>query len=243
MASHRASVFAGAGRERTRRCRRRGLGMGCGLRNVGAVSLKRGRSVALRTEFVYFREPRIVLGRIGMLARAHGGHLYFHAGEAEDAPRNLVGVVAVLQPRHERAVRAVNDNDARSFSFEQFYNGLSFLVEVEGKTREPDAVKQPLKNRGHTYPPVGVEDDQIVRPPYVLLHGHEIRFERLYLAVSLVQNGIEFQLADIEPLYLVARCARGALVGVGKLAGESREIGMPDEYKNLTAGNHGASVA
>src|SRR3989344_1514800 len=178
-----------------------------------------------------------------MFARPHGGHLYFHAGKAEDAARNLVGVIAVLQQRHEGAVRAVNDNDARCFSFQKFYHGVGFFIEMKCESGKPDAVKQTLKNRGNTYPPIGVEDDQIVRPPYVLLHGHEIRFERLYLAVSLVQNGIEFQLADIEPLYLVARCARGALVGVGKLAGESREIGMPDEYKNLTAGNHGASVA
>ena len=65
--------------------------------------------------------------------------------------------------------------------------------------------------------------------------GEEVRLKRLYLAVPFVQNGVEMQLADIEPLHLVARRARGAFIGAGQLPGKSRQIRVPDEYKNFTA--------
>src|SRR3989338_4121208 len=144
-----------------------------------------------------------------MFARPHGGHLYFHACESEDAPRR--------------------------FPFEQFYHGVRLFVEMKCESRKPDAVEEAFENSGHTNPPVGIEDDDMVGPPDVFLHGEEVRLKRLYLAVSPVQNGVEMQLADVLPLHLVARRARGALVGIGKLAGKSRKIRVPDEYENFTA--------
>lgn len=114
-------------------------------------------------------------------------------------------------------------HNPRGFALEPLYpaqNRLAFFVfaHIEAKTGKPHPVKEPLKERRHGAPPVGVDDKQVVAPFYSLLQCLKVRLQFLNHFVALVENGVKAHVADIETPYFVSRPHGLCLVQNGKVS-------------------------
>ena len=148
------------------------------------------------------------------------------AGKPEDAVPKFVGGVTEDQTLEKgHSVRGHKHSGALPL-----HQLLPAEVGSESvsKVRQPRAVEETFKKRGHGRPPRGVEDHEVVAPLHVLLESHEIRFERLNLPVAEVEDGVKCELAQVHAAHFMPRFRRSALVLVRQSAIETVGVRMTE---------------
>lgn len=109
----------------------------------------------------------------------------------------------------EPRMRRGPDNYSSAAAGEELVPTQPIFMKSKGKMRKPHAIKQPLENRGHGAPPVGIQNDEMITPLNIFLEFFEIRLELLNDFIALVKDRIEVKIADIDASYLVPCLASG----------------------------------
>ncbi len=174
---------------------------------------------SLSPQSLSFFEPVFFAGVTHTLTRAKGLHVCLDTSKAENTELDFIGVVTKLPPGAERRVCSSDDNNAASLSFEVLINTLGDFVEVEGKARNPHAIKETFENGRHRTPPVRVDNDYVICPTETVLKRQEVGLKRLNLFVALVEDWVKLEFANIDATNFVSGVFSARLVMIGHCAG------------------------
>src|SRR3989338_10562385 len=167
---------------------------------------------SLTPQFFYMFDPP----RLGSLRRVFCGAVpcgaHLESRKPENAPSQLCIHIA-RQKAHEKRRGAARHDNARCFAAKEAVPknravAVLGLDVAEGRARKPRAIEKTFEDRGHTYPPHRVENNEVIAVVHELAKLLQIGLELLPLPIPSVQYRIKLHLPDIHPHESVSRFAR-----------------------------------